>query len=124
MSRHRAGFTITEVMIAVVVLGIGVLALARGSAAATRMLGQGQRTTNAAAVGAARLERLRRAANATNPRCTSGSFVSGTATTNSVTEAWTVPSSGIARTVLEVVTYRKYNGSITDTLATIVSCAT
>ena len=124
MSEERAGFTITEVMIAVVILGIGVLALAGGSAAATRMLGQGQRTTNATAVAAARIERLRRAANATNPRCTSGSFASGTATTNNVSEAWTVPTSGIARTVIEVVTYKKYNGTSTDTLATIVSCAT
>ncbi|MGH7590319.1 MAG: prepilin-type N-terminal cleavage/methylation domain-containing protein [Gemmatimonadales bacterium] len=124
MSDTRSGFTITEVMIAVVILGVGVLALAGGAAAATRMLGQGQRTTNAAAVGAARLERLRRAANATNPRCTNGSFASGNATTNGVVESWAVPTTGIARTVTEVVTYRKYNGSITDTLATIVSCAT
>ncbi|MGB7212809.1 MAG: prepilin-type N-terminal cleavage/methylation domain-containing protein [Gemmatimonadales bacterium] len=124
MNGTRSGFTITEVMIAVVILGVGVLALAGGAAAATRMLGQGQRTTNAAAVGAARLERLRRAANATNPRCTNASFASGNGTTNNVTETWTVPTTGIARTVLEVITYRKYNGSITDTLATIVSCAT
>ncbi|MGH7533516.1 MAG: type IV pilus modification PilV family protein [Gemmatimonadales bacterium] len=123
MSGTRSGFTITEVMIAVVILGIGVLALAGGAAAATRMLGQGQRTTNAAAVGAARLDGLRRAANATNPRCTSGSFASGNATTNSVVESWTVPTTGFARTVIEVVTYRKYNGTMTDTLATTVSCA-
>jgi prepilin-type N-terminal cleavage/methylation domain-containing protein len=120
----RSGFTITEVMIAVVILALGVLALVSGSAAATRMLSQGQRTTNAAAVAAARLERLRRAANATNPRCTSGNFASGNATTNGVTETWTVPTSGISRVVLEVVTYKKYSGTITDTLASIVSCAT
>lgn len=120
----RSGFTITEVMIAVVILALGVLALVSGSAAATRMLSQGQRTTNAAVVAAARLERLRRAANATNPRCTSGNFASGTATTNGVTETWTVPTSGISRVVLEVVTYKKYSGTITDTLASIVSCAT
>lgn len=124
MSTDRGGFTITEVLIAVVVLGVGVLALVGGSAAATRMLSQGQRTTNATAVGAARLERLRRAANATSPRCTSASFASGTATTNNVGESWVVPTTGIARTVTEAVTYKKYNGTITDTLATIVSCAT
>lgn len=124
MTEDRSGFTITEVMIAVVILGIGVLALAGGSAAATRMVAQGQRTTNATAVAAARLERLRRAANGTNPRCTATAFASGSGTTNGVTEAWTVPTSGIARTVFDVITYKKYNGTITDTLVTIVSCAT
>lgn len=121
---NRGGFTITEVLIAVIVLAVGVLALVGGSAAATRMLSQGQRTTNATAVGAARLERLRRAANSTNPRCTAAGFASGTATTNNVGEKWTVPTTGIARTVTEAVTYKKYSGTITDTLATIVSCAT
>jgi prepilin-type N-terminal cleavage/methylation domain-containing protein len=120
----RSGFTITEVMIAMVILALGVLALVGGSAAATRMLSQGQRTTNAAAVAGSRLERLRRAANATSPRCASGNFASGTATTNGVAEAWTVPTSGSFRVVLEVVTYKKYNGTITDTLASVVNCAT
>ncbi|MFI5234296.1 MAG: prepilin-type N-terminal cleavage/methylation domain-containing protein [Gemmatimonadales bacterium] len=124
MIRDSSGFTITEVLIAVIVLAIGVLALVGGAGAATKMLSQGQRTTSAVGVGAGRLDRLRNVANATNPRCTSSSFATGTATTNGVSESWTVPTSGASRTVVEAITYKKYGGTITDSLVTIVNCNT
>ncbi|MBA3344628.1 MAG: prepilin-type N-terminal cleavage/methylation domain-containing protein, partial [Gemmatimonadales bacterium] len=42
MKRAPAGFTLVEVLVAVVVLGVGIVALAGASAMATRMIGQGQ----------------------------------------------------------------------------------
>ena len=123
MTTGAQGFTITEVMIALVVLAVGILALAGGATGATRMMSQGERTSWAAAVASARIETLRRAANRTSPRCTYATFASGTATTRGVSEAWTVPSIGNSRVILEVVTYPKFNGTTTDTVATIIGCS-
>lgn len=122
MTRGRAGFTITEVMVAIVVLSVGVLALIGGAAGSRRMLAQGERTTWAAAVASARLETLRRAANRTSPRCTDASFAGGTGVTSGVTEQWVVQKSGSYATALAIVTYRTYNGSVTDTVATVIGC--
>jgi len=46
----RGGFTIIEVLIAVVVLGAGVLALASSSAAVSRIIGRGRTATISAQV--------------------------------------------------------------------------
>ncbi|MGH7733177.1 MAG: prepilin-type N-terminal cleavage/methylation domain-containing protein [Gemmatimonadales bacterium] len=124
MMYRTAGFTITEVLVAIIILAIGILALAGGSTAATKMLSQAERSTWAAAVASARIETLRRVANRTVPRCTDAAFASGTATTRGVSEAWTVPSTGTARVVLEVVTYVKFRGTISDSIATIIGCGT
>ncbi|MGH7532499.1 MAG: type IV pilus modification PilV family protein [Gemmatimonadales bacterium] len=124
MTRRTAGFTITEVLVAIMILAIGILALAGGSTGATKMLSQGERTTWAAAVASARIEMLRRVANRTVPRCTDAAFASGTATTRGVSEAWSVPTSGNARVILEVVTYVKFRGTSTDTIATVIGCGT
>lgn len=124
MTRPTAGFTITEVLVAIIILAVGILALAGGSTGATKMLSQGERTTWAAAVASARIETLRRIANQTSPRCTNAGFASGTATTRGVAETWTVPTSGNARVVLEVIAYKKYGGTITDTVATVIGCGT
>ena len=120
--RRREGFTVTEVLVAIVILTIGILALAGSSTGATRMLSQGERTTWAAAVASARIEALRRTANRSIPTCTDISFVSGTATTRGVAESWVVPTTGNARVVLEVVTYPKFRGTSVDTIATVIRC--
>jgi prepilin-type N-terminal cleavage/methylation domain-containing protein len=122
VTRARGGFTITEVMVAIVVLSVGILALLGGAAGSRRMLSQGERTTWAAAVASARLETLRRAANRTVPRCGDASFKSGSATTDGVTEKWVVQTVGSYATVFAIVTYRKYNGTATDTVATVIGC--
>lgn len=124
MTRSTAGFTITEVLVAIIVLAVGILALAGGSTGATKMLSQGERATWAAAVASARIETLRRVANRTAPRCTDAAFASGTATTRGVAETWAVPATGNARMVLEIIVYKKYGGTITDTIATIIGCGT
>lgn len=124
MMRTTAGFTITEVLVAIVILTIGILALAGGSTGATRMLSQGERITWAAAVASARIETLRRTANRTSPTCTNANFASGTGTTRGVKEKWVVPTSGNARVVLEIVTYPKFKGTSVDTIATVIRCGT
>ncbi len=55
----RAGFTIIEVIVAVVVFGIGVLALASTSGVVVRMVTGGNSAEVGTGFGANRLERLR-----------------------------------------------------------------
>jgi prepilin-type N-terminal cleavage/methylation domain-containing protein len=53
------GFTIVEVIIAIVVLTVGLLGLVTTAALVTRMIGQGQRSAVASTFASQRMERLR-----------------------------------------------------------------
>jgi len=57
--KREQGFTIVEVIIAVLVLTIGLLALVTSSALVTRMIARGQRSAVSSTFAAQRLERLR-----------------------------------------------------------------
>ena len=57
--KNEKGFTIIEVIIAVIVLSVGLLGLASTSALVTRMIAQGHRYTEIAAMGQGKLEELR-----------------------------------------------------------------
>jgi prepilin-type N-terminal cleavage/methylation domain-containing protein len=123
MTSGRAGFTLVEVMIAVVILSVGVIALVGSSSLVTRMIGQGKRTGGAVQVAASRLETLRAASRTTTPPCLDPAFASGgPVTSRGVTESWVVPPAGTSRTVLAIVTYARADGSVTDTLLTVVRC--
>lgn len=56
---NQKGFTIVEIIIAILVLTVGVLALASTAALVTRMIGRGQRSADASAFMARRVERIR-----------------------------------------------------------------
>lgn len=58
----KRGFTIIEVIIAIIVLTVGVLGLVTTAALVTRMIARGQRSATASAFAARRLERQRIAA--------------------------------------------------------------
>ncbi len=58
----QRGFTIVEVIVAIMVLTVGVLGLVTTAALVTRMIGRGQRSAVAATFAAQRMERLRPAA--------------------------------------------------------------
>lgn len=122
----RGGFTIIEVLIAVVVLGAGVLALASSSAVVSRIIGRGRTATISAQVAADQLERLRSYAAATNPKCTSTRFRSspGAEQRQGVTLTWFVENSTADVRPVEVyVTYPVPPGRIrTDTLRTRILC--
>jgi len=59
---NRRGFTIIEIMIAIVVLTVGVLGMVTTAALVTRMIARGQRSATASAFAARRVERMRIAA--------------------------------------------------------------
>src|SRR5438552_19088767 len=57
--KTERGFTIVEVIVAIIVLTVGLLGLVATSALVTRMIARGQRSNNAATFAAQRLEILR-----------------------------------------------------------------
>ncbi len=59
---NRHGFTIIEVIIAIIVLTVGLLGLVTTAALVTRMIARGQRSAMAATYAAQRMERMRPAA--------------------------------------------------------------
>ena len=129
MTRNERGFTVVEVLVAVMILGVGITALVGSAAMVTRMVGRGQSETRAAEAANRRLESLRLLAWSTTPRCTAGGFASGgPVTTNSIRERWIVSiavvSSGGARvgTVTDTVTHRTARGTHTDILSTRIEC--
>ncbi|HJU69461.1 MAG TPA: prepilin-type N-terminal cleavage/methylation domain-containing protein [Gemmatimonadaceae bacterium] len=96
------GFTLLEILVALTLLGVGILGLAASSALVSRMSGDGSRLTLAATLAIARVEQLRARS------CESAT--AGGATTRGIEERWTVAPMGASPArALEVhlsVTYR------------------
>jgi prepilin-type N-terminal cleavage/methylation domain-containing protein len=112
----RRGFSLIEVVLAVVVLAVGVLALAGTSARVVGLINQGGRLGGASLVAEGRFELLRAAPCAA---LASGSTVEGP-----FTVGWTVATSGYLKTVGLTVSYVTGGRTHTDTFATTISCAT
>ena len=120
--RSRQGFTVVEILVALVVLAVGVLALVGSSAMSVRMVGRGFDDTWASQVASARLEWLRQLAGSTSPGCTHPGFASDSAVTGRIAEAWTVAAAGVARSVVLALRYRAARGEVHDTLFAIMLC--
>lgn len=119
------GFTIVEVLVAMVVLSVGVLALVSSSAVVTRMVGTGQHSTRATQVAERRLETLRQSARSTVTPCTNVPAGNGNATTEGMLETWSVTligATGQGRNLVANVTYNVPRGTRTVTLRTMISC--
>lgn len=124
MSGER-GFTIIEVMIAVVILTVGLLGLTTTSGLVTRMIGRGQRSEVAALLAMQRMERSRPAA------CIPAQRVNGSETLLRGSQvvariAWTFTDAGNQSIRLRVVTdyVVSANRMRTDTMETQVVCLT
>ena len=125
MSSQR-GFTIIEVLVAMLVLIIGATALVGSSGIVSRQIGRGRSIGTAAQVATRRLETLRRAANLRTSvggaRCQHGTFASGTATTLGMSESWGVATTGTLRNAVDTVTYGRTGGSSRVILRTLIAC--
>ena len=115
-SSRRAGFTIVELVVAILVLTIGLLGLASTAAVVTRQMGSTMQQTIAAQVAQTRFEQLR-----SNYNCSSLSSGSGTRAKN-VREWWTVTNGHGAVTVKDSVVYYVRNQQKYQVYNTIVSC--
>jgi prepilin-type N-terminal cleavage/methylation domain-containing protein len=123
MKHCRSGFTLVEALVAVVVVGIGILALMSASASVTRMIGRGKMETRAALAASQRMEVLRSVAGATSPRCANPAFSSGgPVMVGGVAEKWEVASNGKVRPVRVTVTYLTVRGLRTASLETRITC--
>lgn len=126
-SRSTAGFTVLEILVAIMVLGVGIVALAGTSGMVTRQIGRGRMITIASQVAAERFDILRRAAairNASGQPCQHSSFASGSGSARGITEAWTVSAGavGVPRTVSDSVAYPRAGGKSWFTMTTIIGC--
>ena len=111
-----AGFTILEVLAALLVLTVGLLALAATMGYAASMVGQGKRYAEVAALAQARIEMLRAGGcDAMSP----GSTIAGR-----YAVSWTVARvhSGGARQIGLTVTSPTTRGTRADTLTATVLC--
>lgn len=122
MRRSEGGFTIVEVLVAIIILTVGLLALAQTSGAVSTMIGRGKQDTQASVAVQRVLEDLRQRASTTTPKCTSlaGGTRSGPAP--GMTLSWTVSGSGESRSVAVTVTYRVSRGTRTETVHTVLGC--
>ena len=123
--RSEQGFTIIEIMLAVVILSVGVMALVGSSAMATRMIGRGGVSTRVTQVAVARADLLRAYAASTSPGCADATTVkSGTATTSGIVENWELlgAAGDNTRDVRMMFTYRVPRGSRTDTMMITLYC--
>lgn len=126
-ARDEAGFTLVELMIAIIVLAVGLIALAGTAGMVTRQIGRSRMATIATEVGTRRLEQLKllAAPNGPTAACADPNFASnGPVTERGVTESWTVVAgaSPAMRTATVTVTYPRARGTSTITLQTQIGC--
>jgi prepilin-type N-terminal cleavage/methylation domain-containing protein len=113
----RSGFTITETLVAVMILAIGLLGLVTTAGVVTRMIGQGQRFTQVSVLANERVEILRaQSCPATG---------AGSETRGAYVVSWEVTSGpGIrSRSIRVSVTSPAGRGTRVDTVQTVQMCS-
>jgi len=124
MTNKTSGFTLVEVLVAIVILSIGLLALASATANVSKMAGYGKWATAASQVAIRRLEVIRQVAYSTTPACTSSGLVGGGPLyANGMTESWRIVGTGSTRVVQIVVSYPRAQRVVTDSVSTILRCS-
>lgn len=115
MSNSR-GFTIVEIVVAIVILSIGLMGLVTTAALVSRMIAQGQRYSMASTLANRRLEKLRAV------RCSGMS--NGADTVGRIVVTWTVSSvnSGAGKLVVMTVASPTGRGTHTDKFTSTVAC--
>ena len=112
--RARRGMTLVELVVAMTIIGVALLALAGSATLVTRLMGGGARQALAASVAQSHLERLR----AVN--C--ASVASGTDTERGVVSTWTSTTITRGRSITLTVRYPMQRGNRTQTYRTILPC--
>ena len=120
----RGGFTIVEVLIAIIMLSIGVLALASSSGTITRMMYDGRTKTEIAAVAQSVLDSLRtKAYGTTYPSCAAlADGSAGIPPRPGMTVDWFVNVNGEQMDIEVVVGYLTGRATRADTVTTSLFC--
>lgn len=110
----RGGFTVVELLVAMMVFAIGVLGLVATTATVTRLMGGATRQTLAATTAQSRLEKLRGSPCAT--------LASGADTVRGIVSVWTVTPVTRGVNVTETVTFKTSGGSRSRVYMTTIPC--
>lgn len=119
---NRRGFTIIEIMIAIVILTMGILALVSTSALVTRLIARGQRSAMAGTFAASRLEKLRITACTAGRANGSDTLYRGSTWVAANTWTFTTLSGSTYRILLTTKYKTVKNRTRTDSLETEVLC--
>jgi prepilin-type N-terminal cleavage/methylation domain-containing protein len=114
--KTERGFTIVEVLVAVMILSVGLMGLVTTAGLVTRMIGQGHRFTEASALANERIEVLR------SQGCPA--VGGGTETRGAYTVTWRIVevAGGKGRGFVVAVRSPTTRGSRTDTFETVHFC--
>jgi Tfp pilus assembly protein PilV len=101
-------------MVALVIIGVGLMALTGSATLVTRLMGGGARQALAASLAQSKLEELRASPCAT--------LASGSATARGITTRWTITSITRGKSVVLTVTYPMTRGNRVQTFRSVVPC--
>lgn len=111
----KRGFTLVEVVVALLILSVGLLALGATAGIATRMVAQGRRASRVAVLAARRVEMLR------SGRC--AAMRSGTERHDRFKVTWTVSiAQGTTRSIRVVVVSPTSGGLRADSFWAVIPC--
>jgi Tfp pilus assembly protein PilV len=115
LSRVRAAFTLVELLVACLVLGVGVLGLASTSVAIARLTGDSMRAGAAVERGQARVEAMR------SSQCTT---TAGTVVLGGIAEWWATAAAPGGAQLQDSVRYTEgvHHGLHTESLSTEAWC--
>jgi Tfp pilus assembly protein PilV len=128
--RGERGFTIAEVIVAMFILVVGVLAMIGTSAAVNKLITRGRRTTLATQLAEQVLDSLRRVANSNLVACTGLASNTTGYSRQAVNVSWTVGNLTLVsgsiseRQVQAILTYvtAGRRNAIVDTVTTVIKC--
>lgn len=112
---RRGGFTLVEVMVAMLIFTIGLLGLATTSAVVVKQMGDAGRMGVASTIAQSRMEKLRVANCKTAVPATSN-------TTRGVTETWTVTPQTRSTRIDVTVSYSTRNGLRSQSYRSTIPC--
>ena len=121
MTHPRSGFTLFEVLVAVVIITLGIGALLGTLTASAALAGDGRRMGRAAALLASRADELRAQVAAAAPGCTAPASGSAPAA-EGITESWSATVRGNVIDLILEARYQRRRRPTVDTLVTAVTC--